>query len=101
MCLAHANGFTRSAMAMMATCGLSRQARRLQVCVQSGKETRLWLSAIYSPGRLADLHAAIEEGAIPNTDALCNHIPDQGTFPAHVHTVAGIDVAAYLAQNHH
>jgi hypothetical protein len=33
MCLAQANGFTRSAISMMATCGLSRQARRLQVCV--------------------------------------------------------------------
>jgi hypothetical protein len=27
--------------------------------------------------------------------------PDQGTFTADVHTVAGIDVAAHLAQNHH
>ena len=48
---------------------------------QSGKAarrpTRLWLPAIYSPGRLADLHAALEEGTIANTDALCNHISDQ------------------------
>ena len=65
------------------------------------EETRLWLPAIYPPGRLADLHAALEEGAIADTDALCNHIPDQGTFTADVHTVAGIDVATYLAQNHH
>jgi hypothetical protein len=65
------------------------------------EETRLWLPAIYPPGRLADLHAALEEGAIANTDALCNHIPDQGAFTADVHTVAGIDVAAYVAQNHH
>jgi hypothetical protein len=54
-----------------------------------------------SSGPTADLHAALEEGTIANTDPLCNHIPDQGTFTADVHTVAGIDVAAYLAQNHH
>jgi hypothetical protein len=62
---------------------------------------RLRLSAIYSPGRLADLHAALEEDTIANTNPLCNHIPNQGTLTAHVDTVAGIDVATYLAQNHH
>jgi hypothetical protein len=107
MCPAQSNGFTRSAIATMATCGLPQWARTLtgRRPVWKGRkkteETRLWLLAIYSPVRLADLHAAIEEGAVPNTDALCDHIPDQGTFTAHVHTVAGIDVAAYLAQNHH
>jgi hypothetical protein len=65
------------------------------------EETRLWLPVIYRPGRLADLHAALEKGAITNTDVLCNHIPDQGTFTADFHTIAGIDIAANLAQNHH
>jgi hypothetical protein len=31
---------------------------------------------------------------------LCNYIPDQGTFTADVHTVAGIDVAMHRSQNH-
>jgi hypothetical protein len=65
------------------------------------EEIRLWLPTIYPPGRFADLHAAFEEGTIANTDPLCNHIPDQGTFTADVHTVGGIDIAAYVAQNHH
>jgi hypothetical protein len=65
------------------------------------EETRLWLPAIYPPGRPADLHAALEEGTLANTDALCSHISDQGTFTADIHPVAGIDVAAYPALDHH
>jgi hypothetical protein len=57
------------------------------------ERTRLWLPAIYSLGRLADLHAALEEGAIADTDALGNHIPDQGTFTADS-LFAGSDGAA-------
>jgi hypothetical protein len=49
----------------------------------------------------ADVDAAFEEGAITNGDALCSHIPSQRTFTPDVHTVAGIDVAAHLGQNHH
>jgi hypothetical protein len=70
MCPAQSNGFTRSAIATMATCGLPQWARTLtgRRPVWKGRkkteETRLWLLAIYSPVRLADLHAAIEEGAI-------------------------------------
>jgi hypothetical protein len=51
--------------------------------------------------RFADVNAALEEGAIANADALCGHIPGQRTFTADVHTVAGIDITAYFAKNHH
>jgi hypothetical protein len=61
---AQSNGFTRSAIATMAMCGLPQWARTLtgRRPVWKGRkkteETRLWLLAIYSPGRLADFHVA-------------------------------------------
>ena len=49
----------------------------------------------------ADVDAALEEGAITNADALCGYIPGQRTFTADVHMIAGIDITAHLAKNHH
>jgi hypothetical protein len=57
--------------------------------------------ALFSLAWLADIDAAFEEGSILDADALGNHITSQGTFAADVHPVAGIDVAAHLAQNHY
>jgi hypothetical protein len=57
--------------------------------------------AIFTLPQFADVNAALEEGAIANADALCGHIPGQRTFTADVHTVAGIDIAAHFAKNHH
>ena len=54
---------------------------------------------LFALARLADVDTALEEGAIFDADALCNHIPGQGAFTANVNPVAGIDVAAHLAQN--
>ena len=48
-----------------------------------------------------DVDHTFEESAFRNTDALCNHIPDQGTVTADIHKVAGIDVAMHHSQNHH
>ena len=57
--------------------------------------------AFFSLARLADVDAALEEGTILDADALCDHITSQGAFAADVYPVAGIDVAAHLAQNHY
>ena len=46
---------------------------------------------------LADVDAALEEGAVLNGDALGNDIAGQGTLVADVHPVAGHQVAAHLA----
>jgi len=56
-------------------------------------------SGNHSLARFADVDAALEEGPITNADALCGHIPGQGTFTADVYTVAGIDVADHFAKN--
>jgi hypothetical protein len=48
-----------------------------------------------------DVDAALAAGTIPNVDPVCSHIPNQGSSTADIHTVAGIDIAAYRAQYHH
>jgi hypothetical protein len=44
---------------------------------------------------------APEEGTLADTDAPCNDIPGQRSFTPNVHTVAGIDVAQHLTEDHH
>ena len=56
------------------------------------------LSASRQPAGLTHIDAAREEGTIHNADALCNHIPGQGTFRR---MSTRSDGAAHLAQNHH
>src|ERR1700733_3787158 len=56
--------------------------------------------AFFALARFADVDATLEESSIFNADALRDHIPSQGPFTADIDPVAGIDVAAYLAQNH-
>jgi hypothetical protein len=63
--------------------------------------TGLWFPATNSPGQLANLHAHSEEGAIANSDALYNHIPDQGTCTADAIRSLESNVGAYVAQKHH
>ena len=50
--------------------------------------------------RLANVDAALEERAILDRDALRDHVAGQRAFAANVHAVAGVDVAAHLAQHH-
>src|ERR1700744_1269620 len=50
--------------------------------------------------RLADADAALEEGAILDRDTLRDHVAGQRALAADIHTVAGIDVAAHLAEHH-
>src|ERR1700756_3018662 len=49
---------------------------------------------------LADVDAALEEGAIFDRDALRDHVAGQRAFAPDVDAVAGIDIAAHLAQHH-
>ena len=48
---------------------------------------------------LADINAALEECAVFDADALGDDIAGEGAFAADVNTVAGGDVALYLAEH--
>src|SRR6185437_10598950 len=48
---------------------------------------------------LADIDSAFEERAIFNGDARCNYVAGERAVAADVHTVAGSQVAAHLAEN--
>lgn len=50
-------------------------------------------------GRLADVNAALEIGAIFNADPLRNHVAGQGAFIPDVYPVAGIDVPVDFAED--
>ena len=56
---------------------------------------------VFLLARFTDVDAALEEGSIPDSDALCSHIAGYRTFTPDVHPVAGIDVAGHLPKNHH
>jgi hypothetical protein len=76
------------------------QARK---CKQRGSHDRDPGATIpWFPGpRHVDVDDAFEESTFRKTDALCNHIADQGTFTANVHTFADVDVAVHFSQSHH
>src|SRR5579884_4528973 len=48
---------------------------------------------------LADINAALEEGAILNRDALRYDIARERAFAADVHSVTGVHVAAHFAED--
>ena len=56
---------------------------------------------IFSLARFADIDPALEVGTLADRDAPSSHIPSQRAFTADVDTVAGIDITAHLAQDHH
>src|SRR5436190_18653422 len=49
----------------------------------------------------ADLNASLQEGSVLNADALGNDISGQRAFAADIQAIDALDVAGYLAHDHH